>query len=112
MKTVLISDGAVPEQLREVIARGSTSVEERRTVDDAPAAMPVADRIVFWSTGADAALRQAASRFAQAEQAQRREAIVFVTTSATNSVPGLSATEYFVWPQDEDRLKLAFLTGA
>ena len=112
MKTVLISDGAVPEQLRKVIARGSTSVEERRTLDDDSAAMPVADRIVFWSTGADAALRQIASRLAQAEQAQRREAIVFVSTSPADSVPGLSETERFVWPQDEDRLKMAFLTGA
>jgi hypothetical protein len=110
MKSVLISDGAVPEQLRDVIARGSTSVEERRTLE--ATAMPVADRIVFWSTGADAALRQVASRFAQAEQAQRREAIVFVSTSPADSVPGLSETECFVWPQDEDRLKMAFLTGA
>jgi hypothetical protein len=35
-----------------------------------------------------------------------------VTAAAHDPVPGLSNTEYFLWPQDEDRLRMAFLTGA
>jgi hypothetical protein len=112
MKTLLITDGAVPDRLREVITRGSTSLEQRRTNDDTSGGLPDADRIVFWSTGADAALRQLAERYARAEHAARREAIVFVTTASGESVPGLSEIECFQWPQDEDRLRMAFLTGA
>jgi hypothetical protein len=112
MKTLLITDGAVPDRLREVITRGSTALEQRRTTDDASAGLPDADRIVFWSTGADATIRQLAARYARAEQSQRREVIVFVTTTSGEPIPGLSDTEYFQWPQDEDRLKMAFLTGA
>lgn len=113
MKTLLISDAPVPDRLREFITRGSTQVDERRVADEASsAAMPDADRIVFWSTGGDAGLRQLASRYAKAEKAERREAIVFVTTTADDPVAGLSSTECFLWPQDEDRLRMAFLTGA
>jgi hypothetical protein len=74
--------------------------------------MPDADRIVFWSAGPDTGMRQLASRYAQAEKAERREAIVFVTTTPDEPVAGLSDTECFLWPQDEDRLRMAFLTGA
>ena len=113
MKTVLITDAPVPERLRDFITRGSTSVDQRRVADEAESAvMPDADRIVFWSTGADAGLRRLASRYATAEKAERREAIVFVTTTPGDPVAGLSNTECFLWPQDEDRLRMAFLTGA
>jgi hypothetical protein len=53
-----------------------------------------------------------AARLARAEKTSRREAIVFVTDHDGDTVPGLSETEFFVWPQDEDRLTMAFLTGA
>jgi hypothetical protein len=115
MKTLVISagDGPLPETLRDMITRGSTSVEQRRAADLLPGApMPAADRIVFWSTGADPGLRQLAIRYARAEQAEGREAIVFVTTTPGEAVAGLSKTEVFVWPQDQDRLTMAFLTGA
>ena len=113
MKTLLIADAPVPDRLRQFITRGSTSVDQRRVADEASSdGMPDADRIVFWSTGADAGLRQLASRYAKAERAQRREAIVFVTTTPDDPVVGLSSTECFLWPRDEDRLRMAFLTGA
>jgi hypothetical protein len=113
MKTLLITDAAVPDQLREFITRGSTSVDQRRVADEASSdVLPDADRIVFWSTGADAGLRQLASRYAKKEKAERKEAIVFVTTTTDDPVVGLSNTECFLWPQDEDRLRMAFLTGA
>ena len=63
MKTLLIADAPVPELLQEFITRGSTSVDRRRVSDEADGAdMPNADRIVFWSVGSDARLRQLASR--------------------------------------------------
>jgi hypothetical protein len=112
MKVVLLADEPVPERLREMIARGSTSLEERGLSHDMPADLPDADRIVFWSSGADDRLRRLAARYAKEELTERREAIVFVTTEPGAPVAGLSNTEWYVWPQDEDRLEMAFLTGA
>jgi hypothetical protein len=112
MKTVVIADEPLPKELRDVIARGSTSIEERRSAEETSAAMPDADRIVFWSKGADQRLEELARRYATVERAGRREVIVFVTTKPGDPMAGLSSIEWFVWPQDEDRLRMAFMTGA
>ena len=63
MKTLLITGGGapLPDALRGVIARGSTSLEERRAEDvDPSAALSDADRVVFWTAG-DPAVRRARS---------------------------------------------------
>lgn len=113
MKTLLISGSTpVPDGVRETIARGSTSLTERRPSEVAPGAALDADRVVFWAAGDDASLRALAERCARAETSARREAIVYVTPDADPQVPGLAAHEVFVWPRDEDRLKMAFMTGA
>jgi hypothetical protein len=114
MKTLLISgtDAPLPPALRDVIARGSTSVDERSARDlDLPVPLDGIDRVVFWSAG-DRATRAVAAECAKAEQRVGREAIVFVTTDASERVEGLSEGELFVWPRDEDRLIMAFMTGA
>ena len=114
MKTLVISGGDVPlpERLRDVITRGSTSVDERRVPEmDSSATLSGADRIVFWSHGDDA-IRTLATRCASDEKRQGREAIVYVTTDSAEHVSGLSETEWFVWPRDADRLMMAFMTGA
>jgi hypothetical protein len=114
MKTLLIKggDAPLPEALREVIVRGSTSIEERapRQVNSSDS-LDEADRLVFWSPG-DRATRELAARCAAVERREGREAIVFVTTNEADAVPGLSQAELFVWPRDEDRLVMAFMTGA
>jgi hypothetical protein len=117
MKTLLISDNPPPRELRDVIARGSTAVHERRASDvsaEAVGRLDV-DRIVFWAAGGghDSTIKALAHACAAAERAQRREAIVFVTPQGTNvHIDGLSPNELFEWPRDEDRLKMAFMTGA
>jgi hypothetical protein len=114
MKTLLISGGGapLPRTLRDVIVRGSTSLEERRAVDlDPGGPLSDADRVVFWTTG-DAAVRALAGRYARAENAERKEIVVYITTAAEEKVPDLSTDEIYVWPQDEDSLTLAFMTGA
>jgi hypothetical protein len=114
MKTVLISGAqAMPAQLRDLVERGSTSVQTQRPGDLDEASVLSADRIVFWSSGADDGLRSAAERLARAEARDRREALVFVTTESNLERPAsISDNEFFVWPRDEDRLRMAFLTGA
>jgi hypothetical protein len=114
MKTLLIHGGEapLPEALRDVIVRGSTSLDERPAGQvGASGALEPADRLVFWSPG-DPATREIAARCAAAEKRDGREAIVFVTTDEADNVPGLSEGELFVWPRDEDRLVMAFMTGA
>ena len=116
MKTLLISgDAPPPAPLRDVVARGSTALQERRAADvsaDAATAKDV-DRIVFWAGAGDTDVRALARQCVRAERAQRREAIVFVTPQGTDAqVEGLTPHELFEWPRDEDRLKMAFMTSA
>ena len=112
MKTILISAGdALPAHLRETIERGSTSLVER-AVTDVDASLPLADRIVFWATKPDEAMRALAGRVARAERAQRREVIVYVTSEGQPPADGVAEDEVYVWPRDEDRLVMAFMTGA
>jgi hypothetical protein len=113
MKTVLVrGDAPVPPELRDLVARGSTALEERRAGELDGTALD-ADRIVFWSVKADDRLRALVSRLARAEAAERREILVFVTAEPdAHAAAVLSPNECFVWPRDEDRLKMAFLTGA
>jgi hypothetical protein len=115
MKTLLISGGETPPPapLVDLIARGSTALEQRRSADLlASESMPDADRIVFWSASDDSGVREVAARYHRAEQITHREAIVFVSGSRSDAFPTLPNTETYVWPQDQDRLEMAFLTGA
>ena len=118
MKTVLVSgDAAVPPALRDLVARGSTSLEERRAAElargDGAPALDV-DRIVFWCAGPDRELADLADDYARAERKARREVVVFVAADGRGVArpAHLAPNELFTWPQDEDRLKMAFMTGA
>jgi hypothetical protein len=115
MKTLLITaEAKMPAGLRDLVLRGSTSLLERRAAELEDARMPDVDRIVFWTDVPDAAVEALAERYARTEAAERREVLVFVTgEQASASAPrALSANERYVWPRDEDRLQMAFLTGA
>ena len=115
MKTLLISGGGapMPETLRRVITRGSTSLEERRASEvESPASLSQLDRVVFWAADADPSVRALASSYAHAENVERKEVVVYVTTAPDDAVPELSSDELYVWPRDEDRLTMAFMTGA
>ena len=115
MRTLLISGGqtAPPASLVDLLTRGSTSLEQRRAADlTGSGSLTDADRVVFWSEGDDAAIEEVAARYHRAERAERREAIVFVTASRSTQPAALPNTETYVWPQDRDRLVMAFMTGA
>jgi pimeloyl-ACP methyl ester carboxylesterase len=113
VKTLLIHGGDIPlpGPVRDVIARGSTSLEERAASDAAAySSIADADRVVFWSAGDDAT-RALAARCALAAP-EGREAIVLVTPEGAGRFPGLADEQVFEWPRDEDRLVMAFMTGA
>jgi len=115
MKTVVIRGAApLPDELRDVIARGSTSVVEREAAELDGAPPLEADRILFWNAADDPRLRALAERYAERERRERRESLLFVTSEA--AAPGggdrLRPDEVFLWPRDEDRLVMAFMTSA
>jgi len=84
-------DAPLPASVREVIVRGSTSVEER--TGDEPA-------------------RALAARCASADWSEGADAIVFVTPDGAGHVRGLGDEQIFEWPRDQDRLVMASMTGA
>jgi hypothetical protein len=113
MRTLLIAGAdPVPPKLREIIDRGSTSVREQRGAD-AGAITGDFDRVVFWSVGDDPPLASLVRQYAAKEKAERREIVLYVAPDgAESAAPGLALNEIYSWPRDEDRLEMAFLTGA
>src|SRR5687768_16032356 len=78
MKTLLIHGSTpVPPAVREVITRGSTSLEERPAADVSAEHLN-ADRIVFWAEPGDEDLRALAARCARTEARTGRQVIVYV----------------------------------
>ncbi|MCA1559155.1 MAG: hypothetical protein LC753_02130 [Acidobacteria bacterium] len=115
MKTLIISDGApMPAALRDVVQRGSTVLQERHVdeLDASRIAQMNLDRIVFWSPSGSAALREIARDCAKADAVERRETMVYVVGDEGITPESVPQHERFVWPRDEDRLKMAFMTGA
>jgi hypothetical protein len=112
MKVVLISGSMPPpEGLRAMVARGSTALVERAAGDAGGGDESDADRVVFWAARGDEAVRDLAERYGRATD-RRADFIVFVAEAGAAAPVGLSATERFEWPADEDRLRMAFETGA
>ena len=113
MRTVIVRGrAALPGPLREMIEHGSTSFQECHVPGPTPLPRDV-DRIVFFSEGNDPDVTAAARQAARAERKDRAEKLVFVSSgTAAAKVEGLSPNEHYAWPADEDRLKMAFMTGA
>jgi len=113
MKTVLISaDGHVPATLRGIVERGSTALVEYLADELSGTPQPEADRFVFWGEGDQPALRTLAESYLRDATAEIRDGIIYVSGTAEASRPAIGLEQLFTWPRDEDRLKLAFLTGA
>jgi hypothetical protein len=113
MRTLLIAGAdPVPPTLRELIDRGSTSVREQRGAGPSGTSGDF-DRVVFWAVSGDKALESLVQQYAKKEAAEHREVIVFVSPDrAEGAAPALAPNEIYSWPRDEDRLEIAFLTGA
>jgi hypothetical protein len=68
---------------------------------------------VFWGAPGDRAVAAAARAYLADPPAARGDLVVFVTPGEpAPAIAGLAANELFVWPRDEDRLKMTFMTGA
>jgi hypothetical protein len=103
MRTLLIEQGgAAPDELRDIVERGSTQL-----VRSTDAGEPDVDRVVIWDAkGSERA------KVPQGSSAWPRTAEVLVVTPDTRGVPAPETSNVFAWPADADRLKMAFMTGA
>lgn len=116
MRVLLVSGRTpVPADLRHVLERGSTSLEAIGAADlrtyVSREGLGV-DRVVFWAGHDDQDIRTLAWNYATAAGAERRDTVFLVAAQPTEPVDGMTGDEVFVWPRDEDRLKLLFMTGA
>ena len=112
MKTlVVVGTRPLPADVREVVERGSTSVIEKGTAELRGGPLPPdVDRVVLWADPADRGVVDLAGAYARGASPERKDTLVVIAPEPA-SVPGVQAAEIFVWPRDEDRLKLAFMTG-
>lgn len=112
MRTVIVrGTAAVPEALRDVIERGSTSVQECRVPGPTPLPRDV-DRVVYYLAGPDPDVMASARQAVSSERGEGAEKLVYVMAGDAPGIDGLAPSECFRWPADEDRLKMAFLTTA
>ncbi len=104
MKSLLVSlAGTVPNELREWVRQGSTSVEIATGPDAAHAVDLSVDRIVVWSD-ADGTLPRGVDTLEP-----RR---VFYVSSKRDARPrGLGRDQTFLWPDDRDKLRMILTVG-
>ena len=117
MHTLLVKGrDDVPPELREIVRRGSETVDEIRAADLSTHVSRESfgvDRIVFWAGASGHDIRSLALAYATAAGVERPQRVVFVTAAPSETpLDGMSREEIFVWPRDEDKLKMAFMTGA
>ena len=112
MKTlVVVGSRPMPDDVREVVERGSTSVIERRSAELRGEPVPTdVDRVVLWADPSDHGVIDLARTYSRGASPEGKDTLVVIAPDAT-ALPGVPAAEIFLWPRDEDRLKLAFMTG-
>ena len=113
MKTLLINGGGpAPDALRDIVKRGSTEFREcAPSALRAAAAPEISDRIVVWqSDGSDEVLDFAREFALQGEDNAPR--VLIIAADRAFLPTSFAPEQLFVWPRDEDRLRMAFMTGA
>ena len=109
---VILGQAPLPDKLREVVERGSTSIVEKRAADLAGRRLPVdVDRVVIWASAGDAEVATLAREYSRGASPEQRDSLIVVAPDSSAPPPGVSPSEVFIWPGDEDRLKIAFMTG-
>jgi hypothetical protein len=113
VKTLLVSSVSVPAELRDILERGSTSLDSLHGGDATALAIArlAPDRIVFWHVPGDDDLEKLANAIARSDPGEATTSIVFVSAGAAGTGQWLAPDQMFIWPTDEDRLRMAFMTG-
>ena len=116
MRTLLVTGrDRVPPALREMVIAGSTSLDEVSAADlttfISRQGLGV-DRVVFWAGRSDPDVRSVALSYAATAGADRAKTVVFITGVDEVPLDGLTRDEMHVWPRDEEKLRMIFMTGA
>lgn len=116
MKTLLIRGKSEPPgELLEIVRAGSTAVDEVSTSELSTFVSRQGfgvDRIVVWAGQDDEAARALATTYAATVSQTDRGGLVYVTPAHCASRPeGVSRDRCLSWPQDEDKLRMLFMTG-
>jgi hypothetical protein len=115
MRTLLVSGrDPVPSALREIVVAGSTSTDEVSATDLRTFISREGfgvDRVVFWAGRSDPDVRSVALSYAVTAGPERPKTVVFITAADESALDGLTREEMHVWPRDEEKLKMIFMTG-
>jgi hypothetical protein len=116
MKTLLIrGESEPPGEVREIVQAGSTSVDEVSTNELSTFVSRQGlgvDRIVVWAAPDDKAVQALATTYAATVPQEDPGALVYVTPANCARRPsGVSGDRCLSWPQDEDKLRMLFMTG-
>lgn len=113
VKTLLVTSSRVPDDLREILERGSTAFDSLDASKLSPAAIAQRspDRVVFWHVPGEDDLVKLADAMARLDPGEAATAIVFVSAGSQGTGQWLAPDQVFSWPTDEDRLRMAFMTG-
>ena len=114
MKTLLVKGSLpLPADLLDLVQRGSTALDERRVAELDASSLPAGvDRILLWNVNGDPQVADLARAYWNCASADRKNRLLVISSDAASAISGLPASEVLVWPRDEDRLRMAFMTGA
>jgi hypothetical protein len=114
VKTLLIhGDSQPPKALRDIVRNGSTAVDEVSTAELSTFISREGfgvDRVIVWAAPDDHAVRALATNYAASEN--KHGGLVYVTPADCGSRPaGVAPDLCLSWPEDEDKLRLLFMTA-
>lgn len=114
MITLLISgESQPPELLREILRKSSTVMDEVSTTELSTFVSREGfgvDRVVIWAAPDDQAVRALATNYAISDDEGR--GLIYITPAGCTSRPaGVAADRCLSWPEDEDKLRVFFMTG-
>jgi hypothetical protein len=102
MRTLLVEQGGTaPDELREIVERGSTELLRDRGTGETPV-----DRVVIWDAKGPERGSEPVGGSRWPDTAE-----VMIVAPDTRGVPAAETSNVFAWPADADRLKMAFMTG-
>ena len=106
MKTILVSSARVPDDLHDILKRGSTTLDSLpvRDADPGKISRLSPDRVVFWHETGDRDVEILADAMARRDPGEAATAIVFISSGTAGIGQWLAPDQVFIWPKDEDRL--------
>lgn len=114
MTLLIHGENQPPEALREIVRKGSTAVDEVSTTELSTFVSRDGfgvDRVVVWAAPDDQAVRALATNYATSENERTR--LIYVTPADCSSRPsGVAPDRCLSWPEEEDKLRMFFMTGA